>query len=413
MLKIIFLLNTTLLAQCKIPESKVQEIQSFIKNDNLYKADKELTKLLRKCPTWGIGWDLLANIDFMRYEKANYFVFSNQFMMSEPKKDGNSTDNSEDSIKRSLIPIIINASPSIVAYQNFMYRVRKATLLSNEAYNSSSYIRMRNIPELVQFQKSKSAAKQFDTAALAMHNENYTSAINYFKKALLSDDSFYTVYMGLAQAYCLSHDTISACKTLEIVKSMFPKEFKPQMQLVELYEKTESINKVLETAIDAVSVYPDLLIMKKIEFWINAANKKLDIEWTPRLVFPNTIVANLIMSEMEMVDRNEEFDIRGCWKFYRKAKDLISPFCNDYGKIVKSNSLTQSKYLEVFSWEEMLKKSTDPKLNQARKMQQMNFLDCYVLLTCFHFDIYDQYEDFVANNKEKISEYFRTFIVDK
>jgi hypothetical protein len=59
----------------------------------------------------------------------------------------------------------------------------------------------------------------------------------------------------------------------------------------------------------------------------------------------------------------------------------------------------------------MLKNSTDPLLEEARKMQKDGYLDCYVLISCFHFDFYDQYADFVAKNREKVTEYYKKYIV--
>jgi len=46
-------------------------------------------------------------------------------------------------------------------------------------------------------------------------------------------------------------------------------------------------------------------------------------------------------------------------------------------------------------------------------MQKDGFLDCYVLVTCFHYDIYDQYLDFVTKNKDKVIEYYNKYLVRK
>jgi len=101
------------------------------------------------------------------------------------------------------------------------------------------------------------------------------------------------------------------------------------------------------------------------------------------------------------------------WIYYSKALPKIKEYCNEKGLIIKSNSLTQEKYLEVYSWEEMLKNSDSKKLGQARKMQAIGFLDCYVLITCFHDDNYEQFLHFVTNNKEKIENYFDNIIVSR
>ncbi len=58
----------------------------------------------------------------------------------------------------------------------------------------------------------------------------------------------------------------------------------------------------------------------------------------------------------------------------------------------------------------MLKDSKDESLAEARRMQDAGFLDCYVLVTLFHPDLYGQYRDFAANNRDKIVRYYRTFL---
>ena len=69
--------------------------------------------------------------------------------------------------------------------------------------------------------------------------------------------------------------------------------------------------------------------------------------------------------------------------------------------------------MELYSWEEMLKNSKDSSLDEARRMQKDGYLDCYVFVTCFHFDIYSQYLDFTKNNSNKIKEYYKKYIVAK
>lgn len=61
----------------------------------------------------------------------------------------------------------------------------------------------------------------------------------------------------------------------------------------------------------------------------------------------------------------------------------------------------------------MLKNSTDISLDQARKMQKDGYLDCYVLVSLYHYDFYSQYLDFSTKYKDKIAEYYKKYIVKK
>jgi len=80
--------------------------------------------------------------------------------------------------------------------------------------------------------------------------------------------------------------------------------------------------------------------------------------------------------------------------------------------ITQPNPLTSAKYLEVYAWEEMLNNSDSNDLAEARRMQKEGYLDCYVLVTCYHYDFYNQYIDFVKNNPDKVVEYYEKFLVD-
>ncbi|MGZ3901677.1 MAG: hypothetical protein ACXVDC_15225, partial [Bacteroidia bacterium] len=165
--------------------------------------------------------------------------------------------------------------------------------------------------------------------------------------------------------------------------------------------------------IDAMAVYPDLSVELKMEDAVYYSDKKINITWTPRATLPNKIIKDSAKSDLNVYHEKTEKELKGAWLEYKNAMNKIKPFCNEKGIIIKSTPLATSKYLEVFSWEEMLKNSPDPMLGEARKMQKEGYLDCYVMVTCFHYDFYDQYKDFVSANKTRIKEYYKKYIVEK
>lgn len=142
--------------------------------------------------------------------------------------------------------------------------------------------------------------------------------------------------------------------------------------------------------------------MYKLEEQSAAAGyKNYDLHWMPREVLPNSFIKTLSSkNDYQLKPLASSF-----WKYYTEAFDKIKAHCNG-SCILPDNDPSKQKYVEVYAWEYMLSKSQSPDLDFARKMQQKEYLDCYVLLSNFHYDLLDQYRDFVPANKVKIRGYF-------
>ncbi|MCC7029051.1 MAG: hypothetical protein IT257_02015, partial [Chitinophagaceae bacterium] len=74
------------------------------------------------------------------------------------------------------------------------------------------------------------------------------------------------------------------------------------------------------------------------------------------------------------------------------------------------NDKTQERYLEVYAWEKMLTNASPKLFPFARAMEKIGYLDCYVLITLFHSDLYSQFKDFVKLNEDKIKKYYYLLI---
>jgi len=58
----------------------------------------------------------------------------------------------------------------------------------------------------------------------------------------------------------------------------------------------------------------------------------------------------------------------------------------------------------------VLKDTANYFLPFARAMNKIGFLDCYVLVSCFHHDLYQQFSDLADHNPQKIKDYFYILI---
>jgi hypothetical protein len=152
--------------------------------------------------------------------------------------------------------------------------------------------------------------------------------------------------------------------------------------------------------IEAIYIYPDQSMFMKYEDLVERDGRKFNKHWVKR------------GCEINVIPWTESKTKNPVWANYQAAKNEIKEYCDSSGIIVKPNSLTKSKYLEVYSWEKMLNSSNQlpDELIFAKKMANEGFLDCYVFISVFHFDLYSQYTDFVKNNKDRIKTYIETYL---
>ena len=174
----------------------------------------------------------------------------------------------------------------------------------------------------------------------------------------------------------------------------------PRKYLIDALTNTREYERAYSACIDALAIYPDLVLCYSLEGSARKAGIKCDLNWIARDVLPNS-TQNLITGKDDIgfpMPKNSP------WAHYTAALAKVKSYCNKKG-ILSDNPVTKDKYLEVYSWEQMLDKSKDPQFDFARKMRDKGFLDCYVFISCFHYDVYEQYRDFVANNPHKIKDY--------
>ncbi|HYV95193.1 MAG TPA: tetratricopeptide repeat protein [Chitinophagales bacterium] len=395
-------------AQSNKLDKKLDKAHSLADNGKTDEADEYLVKVLRENPEYGAGWDYLCDLRYQEYQSSKMMdqLLGGAMTVTTKDKDGNEVK--DDSLAKNLMNMLNNIRPSKLAFNKYKYTMRKATLMSNEAYRASTMLRIRFIDTEVDSEVSKKALKYFDDAEKEFVNKDYSSAAKLYKRAVSEQPDFYKASLYLGDCYFFMGNYTEAIKSFQEAVNRFPTFLEPRKYLVDAYMKEKLYERALQESILTMAVYPDLAMTGKLDDAAYMNNQKLDIKWTARGVFPNRI--GLDSSDMFYNDP-DSIVVKQPWTFYEDAMEQIEDYCDDRGVIVKPNQLTESHYLEVFCWEQMLKNSNDPLLEEARRMQKDGYLDCYVMVTCFHFDIYDQYADFVSKNKSKVEKYFNNYIV--
>jgi tetratricopeptide (TPR) repeat protein len=318
-----------------------------------------------------------------------------------------------DSLAQQLEQMLNSISPAKLAMSKYMYTIRQALLHSPEAYKSSIIWRVYNVDIEVDSNVSRKALKYYKEAEQEFQARNYASAARLYRRALDEQPAFYKASLYLGDAFYASENYADAIRSFQESAKMFPDQLEPRKYLTDAYSKMKMYDKALQEAIGALSVYPDLSIVAKLNDAAYLANKRLDIGWTSRAVFPNKIERRTSgMPDLNRYSEEEKPKPAEPWTHYTKALERARPYCDTNGVITKPEALDGSQYLELYSWQEMLRASNDPSLSEARKMQQAGYLDCYVLVTCFHPDIYNQYRHFVTHNRERVTRYFKTYLKD-
>ena len=388
-------------------DKKLEKANEYFSEGKLDDAEKYVVNLVEKNPTYGDGWDMLVKIRYELYGNAKKTdnIFGNLSISTQKKGEKNTVK--DDSLVKELTEMLNKIKPSELALSKTTYTMRKATALTRDAWRSSAYLRILYIDVEIDSNVNKKALNYFHDAENEFADKNYNKAAKLYKHAIEEQPDFYKASLYLGDCFYATGNYADAIMAFKASAEKFPSALEPAKYLVDAYSKSGLYDKATEAAINSLMVYPDCTIMQKLENILYLNNKLLQIEWTPRGVLPNRYVDTSIDNVNEY--KEDSIVAKGPWVAYVAAYNKALPYCNKKG-ILSSNQLTSSKYLEVYSWEEMLKNSDDPSLDEARKMKKMNYLDCYVLVSCFHYDFYDQYVDFVAKNREKITRYYKTFI---
>ena len=394
-------------SQTNPAEVKLEKVYELIDKNKIDNAEKQLVDLLEKYPSFGKGWDLLNKIKYYNYEQAKKLPnpFEN-LSITTTDEDGKKIEN--DSLSSSILSLFSKMNPGETAYNDWLLTLRKATISSNTAYtcaiNLRNALRSFEVDTLV----SSKALKYFNKAEEEFKNKNYNKAAENYQRALEYQPDFYKALLYLGDSYYFTENYIEAIKNFKKCSDTYPFFLEPRKYLVDAYTKEGMYDKALEESIEALMVYPDLSIFSRMEDAVYSLGNRLTIGWHPRAVLPNTI--DLDSNKLVRKDDTDlkESNSNSPWDYYTKALPKIESYCDDRGIITNSNSLTSSKYLEIYSWEEMLNNSDSEELAQAREMKSKGFLECYVFITCFHDDFYDQYVHYVKNNREKILDYYKT-----
>ena len=389
----ILLASISLKAQPNFEKVKTKA-DKYISKSKYEKADQLLSETLQEAPYWGEGWDKLSKLKLFEWELAKREDKGLSFTLSTTDEDGNEIQN--DSLTNVFAELLGRANPATIAYNEAINSMNLALIHNNTAYMTSIYLRNYSVDQYPDTAISKEAMNYFYKAETEFSKRNFAEAAQLYQKALDIEPKFYKASLYLGDSYYALEYYAQAIDKFKEAIEKFPNELEPRKYLADAFFYSGLYEKSLNAACEAIAVYPDLTMLANLQNIAKYNDKSLQLDWTPRAILPNR------MNRKEQVNQ-----IMTPWTFYTEAFENIKNQCNSNG-IIEYSDLTNTRYLEVYCWEEMLKKSNDPILDNARKMQEKGYLDCYVFVNCFHQDFYEQYQDFVANNPGRVEAYLKS-----
>lgn len=353
------------------------------------KAIKTLNPVLTNHLTEDALWNLMVEYYYRRYA----FEYNKEYeeimkKLQEAAKKGNSTDINIDykgTSNQYLIDLLNTCS--------------RATLKCCKVNKASMYLRRYLIDEASDTAVSKDAKEKFNEADEAFGNEDYKNARQFYQEALYLDSNYYKATLYLGDSYYADKQPSKSIAYFKKAITMRPDLIEARKFLVDAYVDVESFDLAYDACIEAIITHPDLSMFTKLDEVCGKLNKTFDRHWFARYYSIN---------QMD-VDQSEITDEP--WKYYREAKEKIADYCNDKGVIVKQNKLTTQDYMEAYCWEYMLEKTTNSDFDFAKKMLKEGYLDCFVLVSMYHYSLNGQYQDLVSNNADKIRKYFNNYLV--
>ncbi len=278
---------------------------------------------------------------------------------------------------------------------------RKATLQVEYADSASWYLRELLIDTLdPDIQTSETARESFENGMEELNAGEAIAAQTYFDKAIKLNADYYSAHLYMGDVWYLLGKDSNAIREYNKAALLQPLNSDPLEKLSMLYYQRGKFEEAAAACIEAIILYPQQHYFQLLKRIVGKTGKNFNTQWMRREVYPLSTSA----SYFELTAKEKT----PWWKYQSVESDVHGYY--DSAGIVKPNEKTSERYLEVYAWQQVLKDTAKFTLPFARAMNKLDFLDCYVLVSCFHHDLYTQFADFAKKNPQKIKDYFYVLI---
>lgn len=290
------------------------------------------------------------------------------------------------------------------AMQRFINVCRRATLESTSE-TGDVYLRVFLVDYEPDSAVSETGEDYFYKGEEYFEEEKFELAELEYRKALDVDSNYYKAILYLGDTFWARENFDSAMYFYETARSLHPTLLEPRKYIVDALIEQGLYYRAKKECLQAFCVYPGFDMKLKMQMILNVENKLLNDHRILRSFYINDVM------------NTEQRNLSGIWYDYRKAKDDISKYCNTSG-IIEENGETKDKYLEVYSFRQMLennKEDLPEYMEFGWKMKEEGYLEQYVFISQFHVDLYPQFEVFMSDegNREKSIEYIEKYLIER
>ncbi len=404
-----FLVLSVSATAAKDPEADVSDrMEKVTKLQNKGKYEDAVTavnELLTLYPRYGKGWDKLLELNDILFDQAKRSdALLGGLSVTVSSKDGKPVSAENDSMARQLEKMLNDFRPSALARRKTLLDCRRACMSSGSAWHSSIRLRNTLVDAPTDTNINKTARRYFAEGEEQFMARNYNKAAENYRKAIEADPNIYKARLYLGDVYYFTKRYNDAIEVFREAVATHPDQQEPLKYLCDAYYNAGMYDKAYTAAEDAVIMYPDLSMLAKLLDAAEGVKKPFHLNRIPRGVLPVSPRADTVAGTEEA--RYHRTESGTLWFYYNQARNNVKGHYDTTGVLSGVGDITRQRYLEVYCWEYMLSRSKDVDLDDARKMQEKGFLDCYVMVSCFHQDFYDQYRQFAAGNKQHIRDYF-------
>jgi hypothetical protein len=283
-------------------------------------------------------------------------------------------------------------------YKNqLLAQCRESTLQFENTDSASKYLHQYLIDTInVDSAITETAQDKYEVALDEVKEGNIKLGIQYLKDALDEQPLYYAANRALADAYLEDNQDSMYLKTLKRIVLLFPYKAEPLEKISTFYTAKGNFDTASAYLINAILIYPEKQYFTKLKDLVKHRGKDYSSQWVEREVYP-----------IDMQNKFEELfaDKDSPWRFYQQAKQEVYNYVDTNG-IFRGNEITREHYVEVYAWIKMLDSSYKAEFSFAKNMRKMGYLDCYVLVSLFHQDLYTQFYDLVRRKPEKVKDYF-------